>query len=106
MSIGDPGIWRLNVLQETVLKKITSSYVFLRLIKWEGAQPKEAYSVKELLGDIEIGIFRELNTGDAIGRSRRLLQKTYLLRLIELIKPASSKGADFIENSPCTKQLY
>jgi hypothetical protein len=97
LSIGWGGTLALNNRREEILDNLTSSFTFLRLMKWEGLRPNEAYTVKELLTDLKEGIFSELKTGKNISRGQRFIQKAYIKRLIELLQPEAPKGADLIE---------
>lgn len=50
----------------------------------------KAYNAMELLNDVQTGLFSELNSKKAIDQYRRLLQISYVDRLVAIINPTSS----------------
>lgn len=89
--------------QEVILGRITSTNSLIKLLRWESIEPTKAYTVATMLGQLQDGIFSELNTGKAISIFRRNLQKMYLSKLIASLSPnpvplvpGAPQEADFI----------
>lgn len=72
-------------LQTALLERITSHAVMHNLLYFETNQPDQAYTVNQLLTDIEAGIWKELNTSSPVDFYRRNLQKVYTERLINIL---------------------
>lgn len=74
----------LNIIQRTILLRITSHNITSNLLLAQTSSPGDHYSVDELFTDLESGIWKELKTKATIDIYRRNLQKLYVERLIEL----------------------
>lgn len=84
------GVDNLNVissLQSSTINSVLSSRVFNNLLSFEMFDSKNAYTVSSLLNDLKKGIFSELRTSQPIDIYRRNLQKLYVSRLADLLKP-------------------
>jgi hypothetical protein len=75
---------QLNIIQRTILARITSHNITNNLLLAQTSSTGEHYSVDELFTDLETGIYKELKNQSAIDIYRRNLQKLYVERLIEL----------------------
>lgn len=87
-AAGLPGV--ISNLQNKVISGLLSNGTLTVLRQMSGVDSKNAYSPEELLNDLQKGIYSELYTGAAISEYRRNLQKVYLDKLIQMLKP---KGA-------------
>jgi hypothetical protein len=75
----------LIAVQYTVLAELTSQGVLSNLEKMQANLPSEAYTIDQLLTDIEKEVFKELDNKPTINQYRRDLQKLYVERLISLL---------------------
>ena len=85
----------VSKLQNGALARIISTRVMGNLIAAEAADGVSAYKISDLFQDLNRSIFTELDRGDAIDVYRRNLQKSYVDRLIAVIKPAPTSAATF-----------
>lgn len=76
---------RLRSRQVSVLNSLLEPQRFQRLIEIETFQPRGAYTVLELMGDVRDGAWSELSGSGAIDTYRRNLQRGYLERLATLM---------------------
>lgn len=53
----------------------------------------KAYTALEMLNDVQSGVFSELSSKKSIDTYRRLLQKSYVDRLVNILNPPASSGA-------------
>jgi hypothetical protein len=74
-----------TVIQKEVLEKILAHSLFSKLERFEADRPLQAYTIDQLLNDLEAGIWTELNSHKQINISRRELQKIYVQRLSEIV---------------------
>jgi len=74
----------VNILQRTVLVKITSHKVTSSLLLARTSGSGTHYSVDDLFNDLEAGIWKQLQNKAPIDIYQRNLQKYYAERLIEL----------------------
>ncbi|MBU2018934.1 MAG: zinc-dependent metalloprotease, partial [Bacteroidetes bacterium] len=77
---------RIGALQDRNLARVLSGDRLLRMIDNEAINSTEAYTVSELMKDLEKGIWTELKSGKEIDIYRRNLQKAYISRLGELLE--------------------
>jgi Met-zincin/Domain of unknown function (DUF5117)/Domain of unknown function (DUF5118) len=56
----------------------------------------KAYNAMELLNDVQTGIFSELNSKKTIDQYRRLLQLSYVDKLVDILNPPSTAGLTII----------
>lgn len=90
----------INVLQRTILLRITSHTTTNNLLVAQTSSQGEHYTIDELFTDLESGIWKELKGRDAVDIYRRNLQKLYVERLIEL------SGGFFASRDAWDSQLY
>ncbi len=74
--------------QETILTRLISNHTLYKLITAEAEDGKDVYKITDLFGDMQNIVFRELKSNQSIDVYRRNLQKLYVEKLIELVKPA------------------
>tara|TARA_B100001287_G_scaffold72449_1_gene60093 strand:- start:2285 stop:4777 length:2493 start_codon:yes stop_codon:yes gene_type:complete len=87
---------RIRKIQEDNLNKILDFSRLGRIIENKLINGKQAYSLIELINDLEKGIWSEIRTNKVINLYRRSLQKSYLERIDYLIntKEDEIKGMD------------
>lgn len=88
--LGDIGMSPLQVIytrQDAVLNRIVTPRVFNKLVAFEAVDGNKAYKVTDYMADMQNMIFREVKNGKAIDVYRRNLQKLYVDKLIDMIKP-------------------
>lgn len=88
---GGSAPFELILLHRDVLTTLLSEDVFGSLSKFESNQPAKAYSYNELLGDLERGIWKEIDKKQPVDIYRRNLQKTYVAELISHLNVPGSR---------------
>jgi Met-zincin/Domain of unknown function (DUF5117)/Domain of unknown function (DUF5118) len=89
------GFEEVSVIQVKMLDGLLESARMDRMIGEEAALgPKAAYSVTEMLHDLQSGVFGELAMGKPIDIYRRNLQKAYVNRIVSLIGTPEKPGVD------------
>lgn len=83
--IGDNSMTIIGSRQEMILNRLTSSGNFAKLIKAEATMGNKAYTMIDLLSDLQQGIWSELTTHKAIDVYRRNLQKAYIERMRSIV---------------------
>ncbi|MBB5436351.1 hypothetical protein HDC92_000015 [Pedobacter sp. AK017] len=81
----------ISTLQDEALTRLMGSNTLNKLNDFEAYSPASAYTMQNLLDDLQRGIFSELGSGKTITIYRRNLQKAYLDKLMTLL--ADAKGA-------------
>jgi hypothetical protein len=56
----------------------------------------KAYNAMELLNDVQTGLFSELSSKKTIDQYRRLLQMSYVDKLVDIINPPTTSGITVI----------
>ncbi len=101
--IGNNSVAIIGARQETILNRLTSNSSFAKLIRTEAALGSKAYTITDMMADLQQGIWSELNNHKAIDVYRRNLQKVYIERLGGIINPQPSTGITiFLLNSGAT----
>lgn len=80
---------QLRSLQERTLNNLLDFGRFARMMENEELND-EAYTALEMVQDLRLGLFRELNRGSEITRSRRNLQRSYITRMHQLMTEEQS----------------
>jgi hypothetical protein len=75
-------------LQANTINSLTSTRTLTKLITAEVTDGAAAYKITDLFTDLNGAIFTELKSNAAIDVYRRNLQKSYIERLIAIVKPA------------------
>jgi hypothetical protein len=87
-NIGGNPLTVVSRSQETVLTRLISNNTLSKLIAGEAFDGDKAYKITSFFTDINNSILREVKTNQPIDVYRRNLQKIYVEKLIELVKPA------------------
>ena len=74
-------------VQDQVLNRLLGNNTFNKLFRFEAENPEKAYSATEMITDLRKGIWSELATHQSIDIYRRNLQKSFVEKLIENLKP-------------------
>jgi hypothetical protein len=85
----DNGVEAIKGMQDATLTSLLAGDRMVRLLETSTAS-KDNYSVDELMTDLRKGIFSELNGNSPIDMYRRNVQKLYVDKLIELLKPGTT----------------
>ena len=83
------GVEAIKEMQDGTLSSLLSGERLVRLLESSAASATN-YSVDELMTDLKDGIFTELKKNSSIAIYRRNIQKLYVDKLIELLKPGSA----------------
>lgn len=89
-DVGQSPIQVVYKLQNTALDRIVTNHNLYKLISAEAANGSSAYKITDFFGDMQGMIFKELKANQPIDVYRRNLQKMYVAKLIELVKPATA----------------
>jgi hypothetical protein len=81
---------RIGTIQSRALDRVLSDSRLLRMIDNEAMNGSAAYTVSELMADLEKGIWSELKNGKEIDLYRRNLQKAYVAQLGEVLNAEKS----------------
>ncbi|ALW83861.1 hypothetical protein AUC43_01325 [Hymenobacter sedentarius] len=87
-NIGGNPLTVVSRSQETILSRLISNNTLSKLIAGEAFDGDKAYKITSFFTDINNSVFREVKINQPIDVYRRNLQKIYVEKLIELIKPA------------------
>jgi hypothetical protein len=83
------GVEAIKSMQDGTLNSLLAGDRMVRLLETSSAS-KDNYSVNELINDLNKGIFSELNNKSSIDIYRRNIQKLYVDKMIELLKPGTA----------------
>lgn len=84
----ESGVEALKGVQENIMGRVLEGSRLVRLIE-TGASGPENYSVDELFSDLSNSIMSEVRSKTKTSVIRRNLQKVYVVKLIELLKPST-----------------
>jgi hypothetical protein len=82
----ESGVEAIKGMQDATLSSLMAGDRMVRLLETSTVS-KDNYSVDELMTDLNKGIFSELKSNSSIDMYRRNVQKLYVDKLIELLKP-------------------
>ena len=85
----ESGVEAVKSMQDATLSSLLAGDRMVRLLE-TSATSKDNYSVDELISDLNKGIFSELKGASSIDMYRRNIQKIYVDKLIELLKPGTA----------------
>ena len=85
----ESGVEAIKGMQDATLSSLMAGDRMVRLLETSTAS-KDNYSVDELMTDLNKGIFSELKSNSSIDMYRRNVQKLYVDKLIELLKPGTA----------------
>ena len=86
-NIGETPVQVLYTSQNGVLNRIITLHTLNKLLAGEAATGASAYKITDLFNDLNSDIFTELKTNQPIDVYRRNLQKLYVEKIIDLVKP-------------------
>ena len=85
----ESGVEAIKGMQDATLSSLMAGDRMVRLLETSTVS-KDNYSVDELMTDLNKGIFSELKSNSSIDMYRRNVQKLYVDKLIELLKPGTA----------------
>ncbi|TDE43461.1 DUF5117 domain-containing protein [Flavobacterium rhamnosiphilum] len=85
----ESGVEAIKAMQDATLSSLLAGDRIVRLIE-TSSMNKNNYSVDELVSDLKNGIFSELKGSGSIDLYRRNIQKLYVDKMIELLKPGTA----------------
>jgi hypothetical protein len=106
--LSDIGMSPLQVVyarQDAALNRIITPRVFNKLVAFEATDGAKAYKVTDFMGDMQNIIFREVKSNQAIDVYRRNLQKLYVDKLIDMVKPTANNAIATISFGGATREL-
>lgn len=86
----DGNVERVRNLQERTLSNLLDFGRMARLMENSSINGKEAYSLLNMMTDVRLGLWSELNRGGAISQYRRNLQRAYISRMEYLMTEEQS----------------
>jgi hypothetical protein len=95
---GNNSVATIATRQDAVLSRLTSSATFAKLIRAEAESGNKAYTMIEMMEDLQHGIWSELYNNSPIDVYRRNLQKSYLDRIGSLVSQNFSGGGIVVFN--------
>jgi hypothetical protein len=94
--IGNTGVSVVSDRQDVVLNRLISTNTLSKLLSMEAELNDNAYKAADMLNDLTRGIWRELAARKPIDIYRRNLQKSYVERVGQIIKPPVFSGAGIL----------
>ncbi|MEO5995586.1 MAG: zinc-dependent metalloprotease [Chitinophagaceae bacterium] len=91
--IGNNSIAMIATRQDVILNRLISSSTFAKLIRAEAQSGNKAYTMIEMMSDLQRSIWSELYNNLVIDVYRRNLQKSYIERMGALLSAQNSPGA-------------
>ncbi|TKC03904.1 zinc-dependent metalloprotease [Pedobacter frigoris] len=88
--IGEDPVNVIGKVQGPAIARLTSTFTLNKLISAEAADGAAAYKITDLFSDLNNSIFTELKSNAAIDVYRRNLQKNYVDKLINIVKPPAA----------------
>ena len=85
----ESGVEAIKGMQDATLSSLMAGDRMVRLLETSMAS-KDNYSVDELITDLNKGIFSELKSKNSIDMYRRNIQKVYIDKMIDLLKPGNA----------------
>ncbi|HWZ16182.1 MAG TPA: zinc-dependent metalloprotease [Mucilaginibacter sp.] len=86
-DIGETPVQVVYRSQDAVLNRLVSTHTLNKLLAGEAATGASAYKITDFFGDMQNDIFTEVKNNQAIDIYRRNLQKLYVQKLIDIVKP-------------------
>ncbi|MEJ7766860.1 MAG: zinc-dependent metalloprotease [Chitinophagaceae bacterium] len=90
--IGDNPIANIGARQEAILNRLTSNSTFAKLIRAEATVGNRAYTMADMIGELQQGIWSEIYQRRSIDVYRRNLQKAYIEKIGSIINPPITAG--------------
>lgn len=89
-DIGQSPVQVIYRLQNGVLNRIVTNHNLYKMISAEAAIGSSAYKITDFYADMQNMVFKELKSNQAIDVYRRNLQKLYVAKLIDMVKPTTA----------------
>jgi len=86
-EIGETPVQVVYRSQEGVLNRLITAHTLNKLLAGEAADGPSAYKITDFFDDMQNSIFTEVKNKQPVDIYRRNLQKLYVNKLIELVKP-------------------
>ncbi|MFD1257558.1 zinc-dependent metalloprotease [Mucilaginibacter terrae] len=86
-DIGTNPLQVIYTRQDAALSRLVTPRVLNKLVAFEAVDGAKAYKVTDFMADMQNIIFREIKSNQAIDVYRRNLQKLYVDKLIDMVKP-------------------
>jgi hypothetical protein len=102
-AIANTGFFSVERIQKDILNQLLDRRNIYRLTMQEEQLSAKAYTVNEMLTDLQQGIFAELTAGKLIPLNRRNLQKAFVEKLIVLVGPGKEAIGAGIDASSIVK---
>ncbi|MEJ6982376.1 zinc-dependent metalloprotease [Pedobacter sp. P351] len=98
-NIGSNSLLVISRSQEYTLNRLLSYSTLNKLIAGEAMDGDKAYKITDFFKDMDNSLLDEIRANKSIDVYRRNLQKMYVDKLIELVKPASVAGVSSTSRS-------
>lgn len=99
--IGNTGLSVVSTRQDAILNRLISTSTISKLLSMEAELHQNAYTAADMLTELKQGIWTELKGRKPIDIYRRNLQKLYVERIGQIVKPlAPSAGISFRIGAP------
>ena len=76
-------------VQNPVMIRLISNFTLGKLIAAEAVDGEKAYKITDMFADLQASVFSEVKDGKAIDVYKRNLQKNYVEKMVDLLKPSS-----------------
>jgi hypothetical protein len=94
-KMGGSPVTTIGIRQESILNSLLSTSRMGRIMQAEAAQGNNAYTLSEMMNDLQRLVWSELTTRKPIDVYRRNLQKVYVERLGSIVNPAAAAPNPF-----------
>jgi len=95
-DIGETPVQVIYRSQEGVLNRLITAHTLNKLLAGEAADGPSAYKITDFFDDMQNSIFTEVKNKQPVDIYRRNLQKLYVSKLIELVKPKAPAPATVV----------
>lgn len=92
---GGSPVTTIGIRQESILNSLLSTSRMGRIMQTEAALGSNAYTLSEMMSDLQKMVWSELTTRKPIDVYRRNLQKVYVERLGAIVNPAAPAASSF-----------
>jgi hypothetical protein len=94
-KIGGSPLTTIGMRQEAIINSLLNTTRLARIMQGEAALGSNAYTLSEMMGDLQKIVWSELATRKPIDVYRRNLQKVYVERLGSIVTPAAPAANPF-----------
>ncbi|QJD98260.1 zinc-dependent metalloprotease [Mucilaginibacter robiniae] len=95
-NIGQTDVQVVYRSQDAVLNRLMTPHTLNKLIAFEAADGKQAYTITDFMSDMQNIVFREVKSKQPVDVYRRNLQKLYVDKLIDIVNPPQQPAATII----------